>query len=199
MSTPTIVRLSPSALGKAGQIRPAWQPDNFDRPAFYTLNGNYYDVHGRLIVPGVPLDSKAEEVEAEEASPEDSTDFGMPLGTLIALAPTMPMEELRAAAERILGAENVHRSRQQIINQLKTLAKTNSHIDFAEFERDGTKTNFVLVKRFIAARFGKIVTSRRQALGILRDEGIIGMPPKKSTTARPPLANAAEDLAEGSE
>jgi hypothetical protein len=111
------------------------------------------------------------------------------------MAPTMPIEELKAAAGRLLGAENVHRTRAQITAQLKQVKNTGPHIDWLEFERGGQRTNLVQVRRFIAARFGKIVTSRRQALGILRDEGIIGMPPKKSamTTAGPPLANSADD------
>ena len=51
------------------------------------------------------------------------------------------------------------------------------------------------MRNFIAQRFGKVVSSRRQALTFLREQGILGQPPKElpaTTTSRPSLANAAE-------
>jgi hypothetical protein len=194
MSSP-IIRLPPSTLAKAGKISPPWQGPGFDRPAAYTLRNQYFDCLGRLIEPGVPLDPDAEEMEPEVANPGNVGEDYVPLHTLIAMAETMPMVELRVAAERALGADNLHRTRQQIINQLRRAKNTGGHIDWEDWERGGNKVSLVRVKNFIAQRFGKVVSSRRQALALLRENGILGLPPGKlpaTSASRPSLANAAE-------
>jgi hypothetical protein len=48
-----------------GTINPPWRPAQADREAFYQQGEGLYDMGGRLIVPGEPLDHAA--VEAEEA------------------------------------------------------------------------------------------------------------------------------------
>lgn len=82
-----------------GKISPPYQPDEFDRPAYYEQAGKMFDAHGRLIVPGVAL------AEPEAMTQDDDGDDAAPVD-VVALyegADTMPWPVFRKKAREVLG------------------------------------------------------------------------------------------------
>lgn len=102
-----------------GKIAPPYKPAQFDRGAHYTWRGLFFDVHGREIVPGQPLQPDEAAQGADEIIQPDYT---LTAKTLLAQINTLPPARFRAEAMKILGA-NCPRTAQGIEARLRALMK----------------------------------------------------------------------------
>lgn len=84
-----------------GTITPVWQPDDFDRPAYYEQDGKFYDAHDIQIEPGKPLPATAPQVS--KAAETVSADTEITPYQLLKDADVMPWAAFRKHARRILG------------------------------------------------------------------------------------------------
>ena len=83
-----------------GKISPPYQPDEFDRPAYYEQAGKMFDAHGRLIVPGVALAEPA--ADAGDNDP-GGNDGAIDVVALYEGADSMPWPVFRKKAREVLG------------------------------------------------------------------------------------------------
>jgi hypothetical protein len=95
-------------------------PLPFDRPAHFEQAGRFFDVHGREIVPGEPLDP--EDIPDGNAADVVLASRGSTPAELIAQVDSLPFPRWRRAAETLLG-KGCPRSRDQILARLQLLAK----------------------------------------------------------------------------
>jgi hypothetical protein len=82
------------------KIMPPWEGPGFDRPAFYSFEGKYFDAHGREIVPGEPLAKEAADADEEAATAPPGR---MGAAALLAARSTMPWAAFLKAARDLLG------------------------------------------------------------------------------------------------
>lgn len=90
-----------------GRIVPAWQPDDFDRPAQYEQNGVFFDAKGLEIVSGKPLaDADAEIAIGAKKKPDASLiDPGdvMSVAELASAVGSMPFFAWKKEVKKVLG------------------------------------------------------------------------------------------------
>jgi len=103
-----------------GKISPPYQPDGFDRAAYYEQDAQFFDAHGRQIIPGKPL--SAEEAAKTPAEINDSEDL-LGVSELIAKIDRMSFTKFKNRAKKILG-DTCPNDREGIVAALKeALAK----------------------------------------------------------------------------
>lgn len=186
-----------------GKIAPAWQPDEFDRPAYYEQNGKMFDAHGRLIEAGKPLQvSQPAPADAENDEPGDEPPVDV--AALLEGADTMPWPQFRKRAREVLGdtcpgdkagmkaalATALEKRAEQIAKRqhkapepagrgltYDDMTGDSAHmvgtVNLAAWGRGRQQYIFGEVAKAIRTKYHKQVSERRDAVDFLIEQGVI--------------------------
>jgi hypothetical protein len=167
----------------AGEI---YIPDGCDRPAAFEQDGKLFDVHDRLIEPGVP----ASIVPSDDGDDGGAPDIDMTVAEILRQADGMQLRKFKGYASKILGAdcpatkaamiEALEARQKDIDASLARRAKNNttvhianSGVDLVAWAMGNKEYLFGDVRKAIRQTYGKNVTERDDAVEFLVERGLV--------------------------